>query len=378
MNKKRIEYLDYAKAFAIISVLLNHSAIEFRGMNCFTMAVFFISSGYTYNSDQDSFGVCLSKKFKRLLIPFFAAMAVSALLEVVRGTFIGYGSIKSAIPVIANMFYGSGLFPNVGSLGRYLIDIPPFTLNTKYMIDIIMPTNCQLWALPVMFSGYMIFYLYRKFLKNRNILTDVAAILVFLLLTSIETIPGIFQLPFGIGRGFICVAFMIVGYWFKEYKVLEDSNIIRVIAIMLLSTMIAVASILLGSDVTGMVISTYGPYGIWSIAITFLCGVCSAYVVFMICRFIHSLSFAPVNNLFAFIGRNTMEVFLWHFVVFFIFDVVFISIFNPVLSINQFYDELFSEGYIVYRVLRIILTIICLSQIGEFKLRSKFRKASNS
>ena len=62
MKRKRIEYIDYAKAFAIVSVLLSHSAISFQGMCCFSMAVFFISAGYTFNSVEDSFGSYFIKK----------------------------------------------------------------------------------------------------------------------------------------------------------------------------------------------------------------------------------------------------------------------------------------------------------------------------
>lgn len=367
VNKKRIEYLDYAKAFAIFTVLFNHSAIEFRGMNCFTMAVFFISSGYTYNSDKDSFGVCFAKKLKRLMVPFWIAMAVSALLEAVRAPFIGYGSAKAAIPVIANLIYGSGLFPNFGNLGKLLMEIPPYTYNTKYMIDIVMPTNCQLWALPVMFMGYMMFYLYRKLVKRENAFTDIAAIVVLLLLASVETVPGIFQLPFGIGRGFVCAAFMIVGFRFREHGILEDTNVPRTIVIMLISLASVIGSILLGSDMSGMVISAYGPYGVLSVVLTFICGLGSAYVVFMICNYITLLPVKPVKDVLAVVGRNTMEIFLWHFTVFFVFDAIFILICNPVLSPNRFYDELFSEAYLSYRVIRIVLTIVVLSLYGQIK-----------
>lgn len=367
MPKKRIEYLDYAKAFAILTVLLNHSSFKFLGINCFTMAVFFISSGFTYNSDQDSFGVCFAKKLKRLLVPFWTLMAVSIVLEAIRAPFIGYGTLRGIIPIIANMIYGSGLFPNCGRLGQLLIESSPFTYNSKYMVDVIMPTNCQAWALPVMFSGYMIFYLYRKIIKSRNIFTDIAAILVMLLFASVETIPGIFQLPYGLGRGFVCAAFMITGFWFREHKTFEDTNIIRIILLMIISAAVTVICIKLGSHAGSMVVSNYGPYGVLSVILTFLCGLCSSYVVIMICRFINQLSFKPVNAALSFVGRNTMEIFLWHFAVFFVFDASFILKARPVLSPEIYYDSLFTKGYIFYRIIRLISTVFVLSHYGEVK-----------
>ena len=364
MNKKRIEYLDYAKALAIFSVLFKHSSIYFSGMNCFTMAVFFIASGYTYNSDRDSFSECFTKRLKRLMVPFWTVMAVDIILEIIRAPFLGYGTATEAIPIVANLIYGSGYFPNCGKLGQLLIASTPFVYNSKYMVNIIMPTNCHLWALPAMFTGYILFYLYLKIVKNRSILTDIVSIVVLLVLASVETIPGIFQLPFGIGRGFVCAAFMIAGFFFRENKTFEETNWIRISAITIISLAVTIAAVMLGSDAASMVTSYYGPYGVLSVMLTFVCGLCSSYVVIMLCRFIHFLSIKPLNNMLAVVGRNTMEVYLWQFTLFFIFDAVFILLFNPVQSHTVFVDEVFSEGYIFYRIFRVFfMTLITFIRI---------------
>lgn len=376
MKRKRIEYLDYAKAFAVFAVLLTHSYFTFPGMNCFTMAVFFIAAGYTYHSDHESFKEFFVKKLKRLMVPFWLVMAMSVLLEIVRAPFIGYGTVREVIPILANLLYGSGLFPNCGKLGQLLINSTPFTYNSRYMIDIIMPTNCHAWTLPAMFAGYMIFYCYRKIVKKKSILSDAAAIAVMLLLASIETIPGIFQLPFGIGRGFFCAALMIVGFRFKEHNSFEDTNKTRIIIALIVCAAVTVICVLLGSFGTDLVISNYGPYGVLSVILTFISGLCSSYAVIMICRFIHSLSIKPLNSILAVAGRNTMEIYLWHFAVFFVFDAIFILTCNPVLSPSVYVDEVFTDGYYLYRVLRIILTMICLSLYGEMK--AKKQKSLNS
>ena len=73
----------------------------------------------------------------------------------------------------------------------------------------------------------------------------------------------------------------------------------------------------------------------------------------------------------AVVGRNTMEVYLWQFTLFFIFDAVFILLFNPVQSHTVFVDEVFSEGYIFYRIFRIILTVVCMCLYGEMKTKRK-------
>ena len=50
------------------------------------------------------------------MVPFWMFMTVSALLEAVRARLIGYGNVRVVIPVIVNLIYGSGLFPNCGNL----------------------------------------------------------------------------------------------------------------------------------------------------------------------------------------------------------------------------------------------------------------------
>lgn len=373
MKRQRIEYLDYAKAFAVFAVLLTHSYFTFPGMNCFTMAVFFIAAGYTYHSDHESFKEFFVKKLKRLMVPFWLVMAMSVLLEIVRAPFIGYGTVREVIPILANLLYGSGLFPNCGKLGQLLINSTPFTYNSRYMIDIIMPTNCHAWTLPAMFTGYLIFYCYRKTVKKKSTLSDVAAIAVMLLLASIETVPGIFQLPFGIGRGLFCAALMIAGFWFKEHDTFEDTNKIRIFITLAVCAAVTVISVLLGSYGSDLVISNYGPYGVLSVILTFLGGLCSSYLMIMLCRFLHMLSIKPLNNMLAVVGRNTMEIYLWHFAVFFVFDAIFILTCNPVVSPSVYVDELFNDGYCLYRVLRIILTVVCLSLYGEMKGKKKKR-----
>ena len=73
---KRELWLDIAKAFCIILVVLNHMEIKiplvsfFGGM--FYMPLFFVAAGYTYRKKEKSFKTFAVGKAKRLLIPYFA------------------------------------------------------------------------------------------------------------------------------------------------------------------------------------------------------------------------------------------------------------------------------------------------------------------
>lgn len=72
MKKKRIDYIDYAKGFAILCVLLGHmeiSPILKHSIYSFHMPLFFILSGYFLRKgipDKDS----IKKNFQALLVPY--------------------------------------------------------------------------------------------------------------------------------------------------------------------------------------------------------------------------------------------------------------------------------------------------------------------
>lgn len=76
MKKQRILWMDIAKAFGILIVLIVHSGISlgpvtfYGGM--FYMPVFFVLSGMTFTwREEESFRRFMKKKARRLLVPYF-------------------------------------------------------------------------------------------------------------------------------------------------------------------------------------------------------------------------------------------------------------------------------------------------------------------
>lgn len=74
-QKPREAWLDIAKAYGILLVILNHMNVQlplitfFGGM--FYMPLFFVAAGYTYRNKGESLKDFLREKAKRLLIPYF-------------------------------------------------------------------------------------------------------------------------------------------------------------------------------------------------------------------------------------------------------------------------------------------------------------------
>lgn len=73
MEKNRINYIDYAKGFAILCVLLGHMEVNpvlKHSIYSFHMPLFFIVSGYFLKKEKLN-GYTLKKNFQALMIPYF-------------------------------------------------------------------------------------------------------------------------------------------------------------------------------------------------------------------------------------------------------------------------------------------------------------------
>ena len=74
-NLSRLEWVDYARAIAIILIIIGHANAPTeitKFLYSFHVQAFFVISGFFFNCDM-SFGAFVKKKVKRLVIPYFIA-----------------------------------------------------------------------------------------------------------------------------------------------------------------------------------------------------------------------------------------------------------------------------------------------------------------
>lgn len=86
ISKKRIEWLDMAKGYGTLLVILAHlkqSSIPGWWIYTFHMPLFFFLSGYVFYV-PDSFSAFVKKKCKAILLPYFSLGTVMVVFEVVR------------------------------------------------------------------------------------------------------------------------------------------------------------------------------------------------------------------------------------------------------------------------------------------------------
>ena len=364
-KKERIEYFDYLKAYAIFLVLVCHREVLFIRMAGIIIPAFLFIAGYNFRLPDGNFAGYVKKQVKRLLVPFWQAMLVYIIMELVRGPLFGYGTAeKTIVSGLLNMIYGAGgKVPCIGSMGQYLREAL-MAGGQGTMVNLILPTNCQLWFLPVLFSALLIFYFFVKY-RNKNIFFDFAFIAGCLLFTFAAARPDLPQLPYSFEVGSYAAAVMAVGYLCRERNFFADENDKKHILGLLFAVPFGVVYRFVN---VGWVMSSPEPHGV---VINFISGLCYVYLAVMVCKLLCRLPFRRLKLVLSKVGKNTLPIYLWHFVCFFLMDVVYHFIFGAEFSPGPFDIEYFYYGSFLYRWGTILATIAILTLWGERKKKAR-------
>jgi len=173
MEKSRIQYLDYIKAFAIFCVVWGHSIQHisrndyfanpvFEFIYSFHMPLFVIISGYFFRSSLKlTFGKLLVKKFSQLILPIITWTFLICLFDVYLRIHVGHRTVT------------------VGWLTR----IYAYEYGNLF------------WFLKCLFYCYLIAWVALKMLKNEW-LAGVLAILVFSFIVPASSSVLRFLLPY--------------------------------------------------------------------------------------------------------------------------------------------------------------------------------------
>lgn len=362
----RINYLDYAKALSIFFVISIHVGFyQLNSFALFAMPLFFVVTGYSFTAGKRSVKDNIFLRFKSIMLPFWIFMLSFAVLEVIRAYLFGYGDYRMIFPAFAKAIYGSGIIPFENNITAYLKEIMSYKAHPSIGVDTILPISCHLWFLPATFTGYVMFLPLAKLSDKRGII-KLISIVVLLLVSSIEVVfPSVYQLPFGIGRGALAAAFMLVGYWLKCNNLFKKSHRLN-ISLSIIALAIFIISLCLGSDGSSFVRSYYGPYGFVSVLITFVGGVCGSILLLQLCRLIDNLPFAKIKNFLSYVGRNVMIFYLLHMLVKFILDAIYIFVFNGgEVMLDEYKMALLPENALFYMLSEVVLIIAICSLIAR-------------
>lgn len=183
-KKNRIEWIDMAKGYGIILVLLGHLHIGRAGIlwiYTFHLPLFFLLSGYTFRADLD-FLPFFRKKSRSLLLPYF-----------------GLG-----IPVLAYMLFCDPI--GGASKEKAIWLIRKFLVQNRFG---------TLWYLACLFCLEILFYTAVRVLKTDrkllllSIMLPILAIVYYLL--------GGKSLPWNVDGCFMAFPFFFGGYYYRNH-----------------------------------------------------------------------------------------------------------------------------------------------------------------
>lgn len=210
-SKERTDYIDIAKGIGIIFVIIGHSKIDenlYNFIYAFHMPLFFIISGYLYDSEKWKnlgFMTLINKRFKAYIIPYFVLCFINLFIN------IPYEFIKN--------IRGKELL--VSTL-RHIWYIFYSTSSAKTS-----PNCSPLWFLTCIFLANIYIYFIFK-IKDKNIrimiLILATALCIFInkyvyLTTTLPTLPWHFD------SALLGAVFMYIGYEIKKYNLLLDKSI---------------------------------------------------------------------------------------------------------------------------------------------------------
>ena len=287
---KRLEFIDLTKLIAIILIVISHANILNNSLNIFVtsfyICVFFVCSGYTFNKskigDRSKLAKQLIKIVKYYLFYSFILLILFTVLSILNHTF----SINNLLTNIGGIFY---------SRYSYERNIPLVLLGVG---------NAPMWFLTCYLLTYVLFYLSFKIIDKRKYL-----LVLFLVIGYLLSLFDIL-LPWSIDTVFYMCIFMFLGYYLKEYKVIDKINNIQ-----LLFMFIVLAFMTCISLPINLSIKIYGLNYFY----TFIMGVIGSLMLIALCNKLINIKLFKDTSV---LGKYTIDIMCYHLVVIYVVSLV--------------------------------------------------------
>lgn len=307
-GKAREKWIDCVKCVAILVVLLNHSGFVIPGVNfwggMFFVPVFFVVSGFTYHTKEESFLLFLKRKAKRLLLPYITANGVLFLFFLLKDVVVGSKNLSEMLSGFLGIFY---------SRNQLLVSGPE---NVYLMTNLNSPT----WFLTALFLTIVVFeLLVRRWQGNGKKMMLVAVVL--LLLANLYHYLCPMLLPWSADAVPYFLLFFMWGRFMKEKEVLAFFD--RKKGVLLLAVVIFVVTAL----INGSANFSIADYGV-STTLALYNGVSSSTLLMYLC--LKCDKYIP--KFIVVTGQHTLFILCYHLFLFEIFKTVLPGI-HPVANL---------------------------------------------
>ena len=297
MEKKRIAWLDAAKAIGILVVLLVHMGRSFGLVSyyggMFYMPIFFVTAGMTFSyKPEESFGTFVKKKAKRLLAPYFGYNLFLFAFFFLRG--------HADMQTLLGILYSRNCL------------MPMDSATNVYFMQIL---NAPTWFLTCMFVSYILFWLLMRAAKGDSRKAFVGNGVYLLIAIALHYLCPIL-LPWSIDCAFYAVSFLIVG----KLAAVQDwvgKLTKKPLYLILLTSAFALASLWNGS--VNMSVGDYGQ----SMALYLFVGTAGSLIVMALCNAFYATKHTEwLQKPLDFIGRHTLPILCLHLFVYSIIGTV--------------------------------------------------------
>lgn len=297
MEKKRVLWLDIAKAVGILVVLLVHTGKSFGPVTffggMFYMPVFFVIAGMTFTyRPEESFWKFAAKKARRLLVPYFGYNLFLFLFFFVKNDLLtGQVDRQSFFPLLGILYSRNSLLPAEAAENVYFMQI----------------LNAPTWFLTAMFASCLIYWFLMRAAKGEKKRLAVLSLGTLLLSVLLHYLCPVL-LPWSLDCALYAVSFMAFGKAAAESGLVEKLYR-KPVWILLTAVLFAGLSWLNGS--VNMSVADYGR----SMVLYLIVGSLGSLLVMEFSMFLekHGKILARAGG---FLGRHTLPVLCLHLFVY--------------------------------------------------------------
>lgn len=280
---KRYQYLDVARGFGLLLVIISHSCGLSRFLINYYIPLFFVVSGYIYKEGR-SYKENIEHKAKRLLIPYF-----------------GYSAVLLAVYVLMGRTLAETKASAFGILySRYCLYDTTVVKDNVYLFTV---ANGAMWYLTAFFAASLVYHLViDRCLSDWKFLIGTLIVLTAITM-ALADIPVL--LPWSIDLACVGTIFMIAGTLLGRAQFFEKKWNIPLIAAVFV---IYILTSCLDPGIN-MSIREYGIYGAFSVPFFIIVGLTGSLLCIWFGKLIENT--AP-GRFIAYVGKNTIFLLAFH------------------------------------------------------------------